>query len=112
MSLPDPEDLLPPERDPATLLPQEPLKSYLESLVDPKRAPPYARRAGPLGMLRLLDPIETAMRAYERQLVAEALRSGATWAEIGDALGMSRSNAHNRHKHVAADYRAEKGGDR
>jgi hypothetical protein len=104
MSLPDPESLLPAERDPATLLPQEPLASYLESF-----KPKYANRAGPLGMLRLLDPIATAMRAYERQLVAEALKDGATWAEIGDALGMSRSNAYNRHKHVAAEYRESRG---
>src|SRR4051812_40971961 len=104
MPLPDPEDLLPAERDPATILPQEPLASYLGSM-----NPRYANRAGPLGMLRLIDPIATAMRAYERQLVAEALKDGATWAQIGDALGMSRSNAYNRHKHVAAQHRESRG---
>jgi hypothetical protein len=104
MTLPDPESLLPPERDPSALLAQEPLNSYIKSLLSTD----YAKRAGPLGMLRLLDPIATALRAYERQLVAAALVDGASWSKIGDALSMSRSNAYNRHKHVADEYRETK----
>lgn len=105
--LPDPESLLPPERDVAALMPDEALTSYLRSMASED----YAAKAGPLGMLRLLDPTRTALRAHEERLVAAALADGASWSQIGDALGVQRSNAYNRHRSLAVALReARKGG--
>ncbi len=38
------------------------------------------------------------MEKYQRTAVAQARLSGHTWAEIGQALGMSRQAAHERFK--------------
>lgn len=35
--------------------------------------------------------------------VARALHWGASWAEIGDALGVSRQSAHRRYRHIRWD---------
>lgn len=45
---------------------------------------------GPLGRVRVL---REALDLYATQSVAEARAQGATWAEIGDALGWSRQRA-------------------
>lgn len=54
---------------------------------------PYEKRWATL-VLRLLDPV-----APQHLAVQDALSRGATWAEIGNALGISRQAAHrNFHK--------------
>ena len=79
--------------------PPDPLLSYLDSYASPD----WRARAGPLGMLRLSDPLKTALRAYENTLVASARRDGASWTDIGDALGIARQNAYRRFHHVDPD---------
>lgn len=49
--------------------------------------------AEPLDALRELTRSETELDELRRQHVAAARRRGATWEEIGDALGMSRQSA-------------------
>lgn len=93
--------------DPDRLQPDDYLTDVLRSLMSRT----YARRVGVLGMLRLLDPIRTALRAHETRLVNQALAEGHTWEQIGDALGMARPNAYRRHKGLAQALR-EAGGSR
>jgi hypothetical protein len=76
--------------------PDAPLDSYLASFQDEG----YRARVGALGMLRLLDPTRTALRAYEGQLVAQARTEGRSWEEIGEALRVPRQTAHRRWSHV------------
>jgi hypothetical protein len=99
----DPESLLPAPPNIAAVMPDEALASFMRSLADPK----YAERAhgGAVTMLRLLEPIRIGLRQHEEKLVMEARRQGATWQDIGDALGIARTNAHSRHRHIAADLR-------
>jgi len=47
----------------------------------------------PLDALRELARTEVELDELRRREVAEARRSGATWDQIGDALGMSRQAA-------------------
>jgi hypothetical protein len=82
--------------DPIATAPQPPLDDYLKSALSVT----HRRRVGALGMLRLLEPLRIALRAYERQLVAQARREGASWQEVGDALGVPRQTAHRRWNHV------------
>lgn len=83
--------------DPAATAPLPPLDDYLRSALRAR----YRQRVGPLGLLRLLEPIRIGLRAYERQLVAQARSDGASWQEVGDALGVPRQTAHRRWNHVA-----------
>jgi hypothetical protein len=76
--------------------PDEALEGYLTLLLDAD----HRARVGSIGMLRLIDPTRTALRAYERQLVALARSEGRTWEEIGEALSVTRQEAHRRWKHV------------
>jgi hypothetical protein len=76
--------------------PPEPFASYAASYADAD----WRARSGPLGILRLSDPLKVGLRAYESQLVAEARKQGATWDQIGDALGTQKQNAHRRFGHL------------
>lgn len=49
--------------------------------------------ASPLDALRELVRTEEQLDELRRRQVAEARRTGATWDQIGDALGMSRQAA-------------------
>jgi hypothetical protein len=49
------------------------------------------------GLRKLTDLRETLERV-ERDLVLGARRDRSTWAEIGDALGISRQSAYARHR--------------
>jgi hypothetical protein len=60
----------------------------------------WRERQGPLGILRLSDALKVGLRAYESQLVVEARRQGATWEQIGEALGTQKQNAHRRFGHL------------
>lgn len=43
-----------------------------------------------------------ASEALVAELVAEARESGATWADIGETLGVSTQAAHQKYRYVAA----------
>ena len=64
----------------------EPFASYAESYSDAE----WREREGPLGILGLSAALKVGLRAYERQLVAEARRQGSVqwpggpggWAQL------------------------------
>ena len=58
------------------------------SLIDSDALP-----AEPLDALRELAVSEAELDELRHRQVAQARRSGATWEDIGDALGMSRQSA-------------------
>lgn len=47
----------------------------------------------PLEQLRALRVVESQLDAWQRQAIAEARRGGASWSEIGEALGVSKQAA-------------------
>jgi hypothetical protein len=50
-----------------------------------------------LAALRVLCNLSQSIDQLVEQLVVEAGARGATWRQIGDALGVSASAAHQRH---------------
>lgn len=61
------------------------------------------RRADALSAAqRQVDVVNTAQRDLER-FVARALHWGATWAEVADALGVTRQSAHRRYRDLRYD---------
>ena len=52
----------------------------------------------PLNGLRLLVQTRQTLDRLETLLAFDARDVGATWAEIGDALGISRQSAFARHR--------------
>jgi hypothetical protein len=76
--------------------PGDPLAEYARSYVDPD----YLARTDPLTILRLGQAIRVALRAYDEASVHAARQAGATWQEIGDALGMARQNAQRKYSHL------------
>lgn len=60
----------------------------------------YLSRRKPTTPLEVLDVATQArerLDALERAAIAEARAAGATWADIGDVLGISRQTAHEKH---------------
>jgi hypothetical protein len=51
----------------------------------------------PTDGLRTVVATRATLERIEELLVREARRSGCSWTEIGDALGVSRQAAHARH---------------
>lgn len=49
-----------------------------------------------VGILGTLSKMEQAIDDEIRMYVSGAVKSGATWQQIGDALGVSRQAAHKR----------------
>src|SRR4051794_14237985 len=76
--------------------PGDALRNYAGSYVDDD----YLGRTDPLTMLRLADNLRLALRQYEEECVYEARRAGATWEEVGEALGTARQNAHRKYGHL------------
>lgn len=72
------------------------LADYAGSYVDHE----YLDRTDPLTMLRLGQALRVALRAYDEDCVWAARRAGATWQEIGEALGMARQNAQRKFSHL------------
>jgi hypothetical protein len=60
-------------------------------------APPAPERA-----LRELVELRASLDRIEALLVARARANGASWAEIGGQLGITRQSAHRRH-HAPAE---------
>ncbi|WP_217707801.1 hypothetical protein [Nonomuraea rhodomycinica] len=50
----------------------------------------------PLAALTLLSQVESWQRALLDRAVAAAREGGASWSEIGDAMGISKQAAHER----------------
>lgn len=50
----------------------------------------------PLAALTLLSHVESWQRTLLDQAVAGAREAGASWAEVGDAMGISKQAAHER----------------
>ncbi|MFG2072423.1 hypothetical protein [Nonomuraea maritima] len=57
----------------------------------------------PLAALALLAQVESWQRTLLDQAVTAARKNGASWAEVGQAMGVSKQSAHERFKdHVDA----------
>ncbi|MEU4832437.1 hypothetical protein [Streptosporangium sp. NPDC023615] len=50
----------------------------------------------PLAALTLLSRLENLQRALLDQAVTGAREAGASWAQVGEAMGISRQSAHER----------------
>ncbi|MBG0826014.1 hypothetical protein HS048_35700 [Planomonospora sp. ID91781] len=50
----------------------------------------------PLAALALLSQVESWQRTLLDQAVARARENGASWAQIGEAMGISKQSAHER----------------
>lgn len=61
----------------------------------------------PLSALEASPTLAREVDRWQGTLVAEAIRGGATWEQIGETLGTSRQAAWARFRHVVED---EKGG--
>jgi ATP-dependent Clp protease ATP-binding subunit ClpA len=70
---------------------------------DPHLAPAVERltRDEPTATLAVLVKMRADLNAAEEKLVAEALHAGASWSQIGAALGVTRQAAHARHRNAA-----------
>ena len=53
--------------------------------------------------LRELVELRTVLNGIEALLVARARDNGASWAEVGDLLGITKQSAHRRHRPRPAD---------
>lgn len=49
--------------------------------------------ADPLGQLRGLRAVDRQLDVWQREAIARARQQGASWSEIGDALGVSKQAA-------------------
>ena len=54
----------------------------------------------PLAALGSSQDLAAGVGRWQNELVAEAVRNGATWEQIGDTLGISRQAAWARFRHV------------
>ena len=52
----------------------------------------------PLRGLREVTEVRQSLNRLEREFVIAARRNRSTWAEIGEALGISRQAAYARHR--------------
>lgn len=76
--------------------PDHGLPNYARSYLDEA----WMDRVGPLGVLRNGPPMRRALRLYEDSLVFAARQQGASWADVGDALDITRQVAHRRFSHL------------
>ncbi|HEX3805067.1 MAG TPA: Clp protease N-terminal domain-containing protein [Solirubrobacteraceae bacterium] len=56
----------------------------------------------PAGRLEALCELRRELDAIEAELAAEAIRTGMSWREIGEAIGVSKQAAHRRHRDSVA----------
>lgn len=56
----------------------------------------FVGRGAHAGMLSVMSQMAKAVEHETRAYVRHALADGATWQQIGDALGISRQAAHKR----------------
>jgi len=77
----------------------------------PRRTAYWARKAGrqqKLDELRRVHDQRISMERYLIDVVCRARSNDATWAEIGDQLGMSRQAAHSRYAHIVSAIEKER----
>jgi hypothetical protein len=55
-------------------------------------------RRSPLEKIKVLTVRATDLEAARERAVAAAMSTGATWAQIGEALGVSAQAAHKRYR--------------
>jgi hypothetical protein len=69
---------------------------------DPQLPPTVERltRDEPTATLAALAKMKADLDAAVEKLVAEALRAGASWSQIGEALGVTRQAAHARYRNA------------
>ena len=60
-------------------------------------------RGGGAGRLEAANRLRHATEALVTELVAAARADGATWADIGEVLGVSTQAAHQKYRWAAAD---------
>jgi transposase-like protein len=60
-----------------------------------------SRAPDPCESLRILTALRREVDQLERELVARALAGGRSFADIAQALGVSRQAAHRRYRHLA-----------
>src|SRR4051794_21479314 len=65
-----------------------------------------SRAADPCTALRALRTLRREVDDFERDQVARALAAGRSFADVANALGVSRQAAHRRYRHLAATPRA------
>lgn len=78
--------------------PKQPIPRLAERFIDPRR-----ERLTALDMLGSIQAFRSWLNDYEAQLVVAARKGGATWAEIGEAIGMARQNAERKFRQAVRD---------
>src|SRR3954451_11211866 len=77
------------------------LRAFAQSLVNANLG-----EFGPIYVLALVRAMRRELRDYEREVAQAAIKSGATYTELGDALGMTRQGAQRRY--AAGSERSER----
>jgi FixJ family two-component response regulator len=62
-------------------------------------------RRSPLEKIKVLTVRMADLEAARERAVAAAMTAGATWAQIGEALGVSAQAAHKRYRWAASQQR-------
>jgi hypothetical protein len=70
--------------------------------------PPRERAKQTLDELWRVHEQRTSMERHEIEVICRARSDDATWAEIGDQLGMSRQAAHRRYAHIVSEIEQER----
>ena len=69
---------------------------YISQLADED----HLKKVGPLGWLRMIDPMHTAMRGLEGEAIAAARAAGLSWSQIAEARGESKATIHRKWSHI------------
>jgi ATP-dependent Clp protease ATP-binding subunit ClpA len=67
--------------------------------------------ADPESALRAVSALRHELDGLEPELVARALRAGASWSQVARALGVSKQAAHRKHRHLAERMLPPSGGE-
>jgi hypothetical protein len=81
---------------PSTPTPKPSISRLLEQLQDKR----FVRESKPFIVLIKVRALRNALATYEGQLVLSARRRGASWADIGEELGITKQSAWEQYHHV------------
>jgi len=70
--------------------------------------PRQAARQQKLDELRSVHDQRTSLERHQIELVCRARSDDATWAEIGERLGLSRQGAHRKYAHIVSEIEEER----